>query len=137
MENEDHRAFLIGEPPESLLKYVYVREKPYEAVILGLLSPGQLLHMPDDTVCRALLDGIPVYLWSKQPFHGSAHAVCLCRLLRNAELRLKQLGVMPIVADGSWITAEQARKMRSNGQRPNSSSRLTPLAQDILEGRTP
>ena len=57
------RALLIGRAPDIDHNYNYVNEKPYEAIVLGELSAAQLLHMPNDAVCEALLEEIPVYLW--------------------------------------------------------------------------
>ena len=37
------RAFLVGEEPPCSLGYTYVNAPPYEAVVLGSLSIGQML----------------------------------------------------------------------------------------------
>lgn len=89
-------ALLIGEPPKSLQKYNYVNEKPYEAVVIGVLSPSELLQMPTETVCQALLEGIPVYLWEKQPFLKAEKGILLRRHLQAHMDRLLLLGVIPL-----------------------------------------
>ncbi len=132
---EKPRALLIGEPPTGCDKFNYVNKKPYEAVVLGLLPPGELLHMPTDPVCRALLEDIPVYLSSGQLHHKSKAARQLCRELYAAEQHLKQLGVRLLEDGQPLVTAAQARILRQNGQFPPQGSRLTPLARDILEGK--
>ena len=134
---EKPRALLLGTAPNGCDKFNYVNEEPYEAVILGILPPGELLHMPSDAVCRALLDDIPVYLSSGQLHHKAKTARALCRELHAAEQHLKQLGVRLLEDGQPLITAAQARSLRQSGQKPPAGSRLTPLARDILEGREP
>lgn len=115
-------------------KYIYVNSKPYEAIILGHLSPGMLLYMPDSAVCEALLEGIPVYYWQKQYFRNAKHGRVLQQELQKREQYLFRLGVMPIGRGSELITAEQARCLRKAGLQPSAASRMTPLARDILEG---
>lgn len=133
------RALLIGVPPEIDHNYNYVKEEPYEAVILGDLPPGELLKMPTDPVCRALLSDMPVYLWSGQSYKKAKTARLLCTELAAAEKHLRQLGVKPLEAAGEnrLITAQTARQLLAAGARPPKGSRLTPLARDILEGKEP
>ena len=85
-------ALLLGRAPEEDLGYRYVQEPPYEAVVLGLLPPGLLLQMPTEPVCRALLSGMPVYLWANQPYRRWPHGKLLQRELREAQARLIRLG---------------------------------------------
>lgn len=131
------RALLIGAPPDIDHNYNYVKEKPYEAVILGDLPPGELLRMPTDPVCRALLSDMPVYLWSGQSYKKAKTARLLCTELAAAEKHLRQLGVKPLEAAGETrlITAQAARQLLAAGTHPPKGSRLTPLARDILEGK--
>ncbi len=136
MDQHKPRAYLIGEQPD-YHNYNYVKEKPYEAVVLGVLSPGQLLHMPDEIVCEALLEGKPVWLWPHQRHHKAAHGRLLCRELTATEQHLKQLGVGVLGQEKNLITAQEARLLRQRGEHPPQGSRLTPLAKDILEGREP
>ena len=102
---------------------------------MGILQPGVLLHMPDDTVCTALLEGMPVYLWHWQLHHGKTAAPMLRRKLMEAERRLVELGVQVIGAERQLITAADARRMLQHNELPPRQARLTPLAKDILEGR--
>ncbi len=135
MEQGKKRVLLMGEAPEDFHNFIYVNEKPYEAVVLGVLPPGDLLHMPNDPVCRALLDGIPVYLWHRQLHHTGSGVRALRRKLREAERHLLELGVQPLGSGKHLITAEEARQLvRSGGNIPEG-CQLTPLAKDILEGK--
>ncbi len=134
---EKPRALLIGSAPIGYDKYNYVNEKPYEAVVLGELSPGELLHMPSDAVCCALLEDIPVYLSPQQIHHRAKTARALCRELYGAEQRLRLLGVRKLEEAGTLVTADRARAMRRAGESPPPGCRLTPLARDILEGKAP
>ena len=134
MEQGKRRVLLIGEAPEDCHNYFYVNEKPYEAIILGILSPGELLHMPNDPVCRALLDGIPVLLWHRQLHHTGSGAQALRRELRAAERRLMELGVQPLGTGKQLITADIARNLIKSGLNLPQNCRLTPLAKEIMEG---
>ena len=125
------RALLVGERPLDYHKYNYVNEEPYEAVVIGQLSAGELLHMPNDAVCDALLEGKPVYL-CKQTFPAT-HAKRLYRELEASQRHLLELGVQPM--EHKLITAETARRFLMTGERISANSRLTPLARDILEGK--
>jgi len=129
------RALLIGEPPEDYHKYNYVNEKPYEAIIIGRLPPGQLLHMPNDAVCEALLEGVPVFLYRGNKKLPVNRARVLWQELRKAEQYLLRLGVEPLERNNSLITADRARRLAEMGKCPPSGSRITPLAKDVLEGR--
>lgn len=137
MAAQKPRAYLIGKLPNDYHNFNYVNEEPYEAVVLGVLAPGELLHMPNDVVCRALLEGKPVWLWPHQMHHSAAHARLLCRELTAAEQHLKQLGVRILGQERPLVTAQTARLLRQTGGLPQPGSRLTPLAKDILEGREP
>ena len=132
---EKPRALLIGTAPFNYHNYIYVNQEPYEAIVLGILSPGKLLHMPDEQVCQALLDGVPVWLWRDQPHHTCDRSHPFCRALYDAEQRLIRYGVRWIGAKPRMITAETAAWMVKNGQLPPAGSRMTPLAKDILEGK--
>lgn len=134
LQEEKPRALLLGKAPDNLQKYIYVNQKPYEAVIIGILPPGELLQMPTDPVCTALLEGIPVYLCS-QPYSKGTTAAELRRALRDACQRLRRFGVMLMEDEGRLVSAQQARQMVRTGEKPRPGSRLTPLARDILEGK--
>lgn len=134
MQAGQTRALLLGKPPDGDYNFNYVNEAPYEALVLGDLPPGELLQMPTDPVCRALLADLPVYLWSGQSYKKAKTARLLCAELAAAEKHLRQLGVRPLEAvTARLITAREARRLMQAGRRPPIGSRLTPLAQDILE----
>ena len=86
-------ALLIGQLPNNLQKYNYVNQKPYEAVVIGRLTPHELLQMPTEPVCEALLEGIPVYLHLDQSFCRCPKGVLLKRYLYERMDRLLMLGV--------------------------------------------
>ena len=48
------RALLIGRPPGVELGYEYVTEEPYDAVVVGSLTLGQLLRFREERVLTAL-----------------------------------------------------------------------------------
>ena len=134
LQEEKPRVLLLGETPVNLRKYNYVNQKPYDAVVIGTLSPGQLLQMPTDPVCMALLEGMPVYL-CPQHYGKGATAPELRRALQAAQQRLRRFGALPLEDENRFISAQQARQMVRAGERPPPGSRLTPLARDILEGK--
>lgn len=136
LEKDRPRALLLGKAPPEDGGYLLVRQAPYEAVVLGLLSPGELLQMPTDSVCQALLEEKPVYLWPQQPYRQAKTARLLCRELAAAEQHLKQLGVRPMAQQGRLITAQDAQRLRRMGKEPPPGCRMTPLAREIMEGTT-
>lgn len=128
------RALLVGNPPAVAFDFSYVAEKPYDAVVIGSLKLGQLLHFHLEPVLEALSLGMPVYLYTpglpQIPKNRS-----LAASAANAQRELKNWGVL--FTDGSrrhLITAEEAHKMRKSGQRPIAGDVLTPLAKEILDG---
>ena len=52
-----NRALLIGDEPAWALAYDYVKEPPYEAVVIGSLSLSQALRLSDERVLQALAEG--------------------------------------------------------------------------------
>ena len=58
------RALLLGKEPGMELGFQYVREQPYEAVVIGSLSLSQLLRFREEQVLTALAEGKPVYLYT-------------------------------------------------------------------------
>ena len=58
------RALLIGTEPRAELGFSYVSEKPYEAVVIGSLSIGNLLKFREERVLEALAEGKSVYLYT-------------------------------------------------------------------------
>lgn len=126
------RALLIGSRPP--LPFDYVTEKPYEAVVIGSLTLGQLLQFRNEAVLEALSDGVSVYLYTpglpEVPRNRALAASCA-----TAQRELKNWGIL--FTDGArrhLITAEEARLLRRRGEKPAPGAVLTPLAKEILEG---
>ena len=129
-------ALLIGNEPEWPLDYRYVKEKPYEAVVIGSLTIGELLHFSNEEVLSALAEGIPVILYTPGLPEVKANRA-LNAALAGKKRELKSWGVS--FTDGSvkkLITAQQAITMAKAGIKPGPGAVLTPLARDILEGKT-
>lgn len=127
-------ALLVGKEPGLDLGFQYVQEPPYDAVVIGSLTLGQLLCFREERVLTALAEGKPVYLYTpglpeapkNRPLSGS---------LTAAQRQLKNWGVL--FTDGSrrhLVTAEEARILRHSGQSPGPGAVLTPLAREILQG---
>ena len=128
------RALLIGKEPEAALGYVYVGEGPYDAVVIGSLTLGQLLYFREERVLEALAMGKSVVLYTPGLPEAAGNRALAARLA-SARRELKNLGV--IFADGSrrrLVTAQEAKEMRMAGKRPGPGAVLTPLAKEILEG---
>lgn len=141
LEQDKPAALLIGATPTVDLGYRYVRQGAHVAVVIGSLDAAELLCFRQAPVYRALLQGLPVYLVEAGLEHRQ-FAHCCNRLLWNrllaAERQLQQLGVQ-FVGNRErqrLITAEKARQLRRQGQMPPPDCRLTPLAQEILEGKS-
>ena len=128
------RMLLIGKEPEQPLGFVYVREAPWEGIVIGSLSLGQLLRFREETVLEALAVGKSVYLYvpglPEVPKNRAMAASAAA-----AQRELKNWGVL--FTDGGrkrLVTAEEARLLRSQGRSPGPGAVLTPLAKEILEG---
>ena len=125
-------ALLIGKEPPCPLGFSYVSDG-YDAIVIGSLTLGQLLHFSDSRVLDFLAQGKPVILYTP----GLPEVTCnraLASSLAGAKRELKNWGVT--FTDGSrkaLITAEEARILRSQGRSPAPGARLTPLAREILE----
>ena len=127
-------ALLIGKEPGVSLGFTYVREPPYDVVVIGSLTLGELLRFREERVLQALSQGKSVYLYTPGlPQRDQNRA--LSGSLTAARRDLKNWGVL--FTDGGrkrLITAEEARTMKAQGRHPTASSVLTPLAKEILEG---
>ena len=127
------RALLIGREPAGL-EFEYVAGPPYDAVVMGSLTLGQLLGFREEGVLEALGEGKPVYLYT--PGLPQVKNRALAASLASAQRELKSWGV--VFTDGGrrrLITAEEARNLRRMGRRPGPGAVLTPLAKEILEGK--
>jgi hypothetical protein len=127
------KALLIGNTPAVDLECAYVDAAPYDLIVIGSLTLGQLLCFRDERVLEALARGMPVYLYT--PGLPTAQNRAMGSALATAQRELKNWGVL--FTDGGrkrLITAEAARQMRQSGARPGPGAVLTPLAKEILEG---
>ena len=128
------RALLIGREPASDLGFQYVTEEPWDAVVIGSLSLGELLHFRQEQVLTALSQGKTVYLYTPGLPEAEKNRA-LSASLAAARRELKNWGVL--FTDGMQkrlVTAEEARLLRRQGRFPAPGAVLTPLAKEILEG---
>lgn len=128
------RALLIGKEPAAAFGYEYVQVPPFDAVVIGSLSLGQLLRFREESVLQALAEGKQVFLYTpglpEVPKNRS-----LAGSLAAAQRELKNWGIC--FTDGAQkrlITAREAQHLRSLGKRPQPGAVLTPLAREIMEG---
>ena len=129
-----NRAFLLGNAPPLPLGYEYTDAPPYDALVIGSLTLGQLLHFREERVLSALAEGIPVFLYTPG-LPQAPKSRALSAGLASAQRELKNWGI--IFTDGGQkrlITAEEARAMRRTGRKPGPGAVQTPLAKGILEG---
>ena len=57
------RMLLIGKEPEHPLGFSYVQDAPYDGIVIGSLTVGQLLRFREERVLDALAQGKTVYLY--------------------------------------------------------------------------
>ena len=129
------RALLIGKEPAAAMDYAYVQEQPYDAVVIGSLSLGQLLRFRDEEVLTALAEGKQVIVYGPGLPEAPKNRA-LAASLASVRRELKSWGV--VFTDGGkrhLVTAQEARQMRQRGEHPTPGSVLTPLAKEILEGK--
>ena len=127
------KALLIGREPPCALGYTYVKEAPFDAVVIGSLSLSGLLRFDEERVFSALAEGKSVYLYTPG-LPESPKNRALAGSLTAAQRELKNWGIL--FTDGGrkrLITAEEARALRSAGRQPAPGAVLTPLAKEILE----
>ncbi len=128
------KALLIGKEPGAELGYEYVREEPYDAVVIGSLKLGELVCFREERVLDALAQGKSVLLYTPGLPEAEKNRA-LAGSLTAAQRELKAWGV--IFTDGGrkrLVTAEEARELRRKGRVPGPGAVLTPLAKEILEG---
>lgn len=128
------RALLIGREPGNDLGYSYVTQPPFDAVVIGSLSIGELIRFREERVLSALAEGKNVYLYSPGLPEAPKNRA-LSGSIAAAQRELKSWGI--IFTDGArrhLVTAEEARELRRKGQLPGPGAVMTPLAKEILEG---
>ena len=128
-------ALLIGKEPLRPLGYTYVKEPPYEAVVIGSLTLWEALYGLPPSALEALAEGMPVVLYT--PGLPQAKNRSLSASVASSKRQLKNWGV--VFTDGSpkrLITAKDAQRLRELGQMPGHGAMLTPLAREILEGKS-
>ena len=126
------RALLIGKEPPVALGYDYVQAEPYDAVVIGSLTLGELLRFRQEQVLQALAEGKSVFLYTPG-LPESPKNRALAGSLTSAQRELKSWGV--VFTDGGrkrLITAQEARDLRSRGAAPGPGAVLTPLAKEIF-----
>lgn len=126
------KALLIGKEPLASLGFEYVREEPWDAVVIGSLELSQLLRFREEAALRALAEGKSVFLYTPG-LPESPKNRALAGSLTAAQRELKSWGV--IFTDGGrkrLVTAQEARDLRSQGKQPGPGAVLTPLAREIL-----
>ena len=127
------RALLIGREPDWALPYVYVKEPPFDAVVIGSLPLSQALRLSDDTVLQALAEGKSVVLYTPGLPTAPGNRG-LSAALAAAKREMKAWGI--VFSDGAQrrlITAQEARAMKNAGKYPGPGAVLTPLAREIFE----
>ena len=127
------RAWLLGREPVQALGYTYVKEPPFDAVVIGSLTLSQALRFSEETALQALAEGKPVVLYTPG-FPESPKNRALAASLASSRRELKNWGIL--FTDGcqkKLITAQEAKAMRQAGKRPGPGAVLTPLAKEILE----
>lgn len=128
------RMLLIGKEPELPLGFRYVEEPPYDGIVIGSLTLGQLLRFRQEQVLEALAQGKSVYLYVPGLPEAPKNRA-MAASLAAAQRELKNWGVL--FTDGGrkrLITAEEARLLRMQGRSPGPGAVLTPLAKEVLEG---
>lgn len=128
------KALLIGKEPGADLGCDYVCAQPYDLIVIGSLTLGELLCFHNEQVLSALAQGIPVWLYTPG-LPEAQKSRALSASLATAQRELKNWGIL--FTDGGrkrLITAQEAKQMRLAGRTPGPGAVLTPLAKEILEG---
>ena len=86
-------ALLIGKEPAWDLGYTYVKAPPYDAVVIGSLTLGQLLSFSDEQVLSALAEGKPVLLYT-EGLPIAPHSRGLSAALGAKRRELKNWGIV-------------------------------------------
>lgn len=126
-------ALLIGKEPPCTLGYTYVKQPPYEAVVIGSLTLSETLRFANEEALAALAEGKPVVLYTPglpEVTRNRALAASLAaqkREMKNWGIRFTDGGQKRL------ITAQEARAMKNAGRYPGPGAVLTPLAREILQ----
>ena len=129
------KALLIGLEPDRHLGYTYVQTPPYDAVVVGSMTLGQMLDARPEALLQALAEGKPVVLYTPGLPQAPKNRA-LAASLASSQRELKSWGV--VFTDGAQkrlVTAQEARNLRMAGKQPAPGAVLTPLAREILEGK--
>ena len=127
------KALLIGSEPSCTLGYTYVKEAPYDAVVIGSLTLSQALCFSCEEALTALAEGKPVVLYTPG-LPDAPRNRALAASLASKRRELKNWGIR--FTDGAQkrlITAQEAREMQLQGRQPAAGAVLTPLAKEIFE----
>ena len=127
-------ALLIGQEPKAELGFSYVTQPPYDVVVIGSLTLGQLLRFREEAVLEALAAGKAVYIYTPG-LPEAPRSRALSASLTAAQRELRNWGI--VFTDGMQrhlVTAQEARTLRAAGRSPVPGAVLTPLAKEILEG---
>ena len=127
------RAFLLGREPDRDLGYEYVKQPPFDALVIGSLSLSQALRFSDELALQTLAEGKPVVLYTPG-FPEAPKNRALAASLAASRREMKNWGIL--FTDGGQkklITAQEAKLLRQAGKRPAPGAVLTPLAKEILE----
>ena len=128
------RALLMGREPPLPLGYTYTQSPPYDALVIGSLELGELLHFRHEQVLSALAEGKSVVLYSPGLPEAPKNRA-LAAALAASRRELKNYGV--VFTDGArrqLVTAQEAKLLRTRGLMPPPGAVLTPLAKEIMEG---
>ncbi len=127
-----NRALLIGADPH--LGHRYVREPPYDGVVIGSLDLGQLLCFQEEAVLQALAQGKRVELYAPGLPQVTGNRA-LAASVSEATRKLKAWGIVFTEGQSRQLICEQAaREMKARGELPAAGAVLTPSAREILEG---
>jgi hypothetical protein len=127
------RALLLGQAPERSLGYTYVQEPPYDGIVIGSMTLGELLYFRREPVLSALAEGKPVVIYTPGLPQAPGNRA-LSASLAAARREMKAWGI--VFTDGAQkrlITAREAREMKAAGKIPGAGAVLTPLAREILQ----
>ena len=128
------RALLVGAEPDRALPYDYVKEAPFDAVVIGSLPLSQALRLRDDRILQPLAEGKPVILYTPG-LPAAPGNRALSAALAASRREMKSWGI--VFTDGAQkklVTAQEARLLKAAGKYPGPGAVLTPLAREILEG---